>query len=81
MALKDMTSIFQPQKTPVGNGLAGDKGLAELTNAGSDLNIDGTLVPGTALANGKGLVNFQKSASSLNIDGKPKDISDGLAKK
>jgi hypothetical protein len=49
MALKDMTSIFQPQKTPVGNGLAGDKGLAELTNAGSDLNIDGTLVPGTAL--------------------------------
>ena len=80
MALEDMTSIFQPQETKKSNGLAEGKGLDSVTNAGSELNVDDSLLPGTGLANGTGLVQMTgKGGSDFDIDNTPQP-SNGLAK-
>tara|TARA_R100000808_G_C2138401_1_gene146440 strand:- start:1285 stop:1632 length:348 start_codon:yes stop_codon:yes gene_type:complete len=80
MALEDMTSIFQPQDTKSSNGLAEGKGLASVTNQGSELNIDESLSATTGLANGKGLEHLTEEGSDLNIDGGPLPVpGTGLA--
>ena len=48
--------------------------------AGSDLNLDETPVPGSALADGSGLATLGPAVTNLNITGVPNNISDGLAK-
>ena len=90
MGLADMVSQFQPTgDLTAGNGLADNSldgvtgngtGLAALTNAGSDLNIDDnpTAVNGLAegsldgqTVNGEGLEALLNASSELNIDENP----------
>tara|TARA_X000001382_G_C3128107_1_gene165404 strand:+ start:117 stop:659 length:543 start_codon:yes stop_codon:yes gene_type:complete len=89
MGLADMVSQFQPGDLVGGNGLADNAldgvtgngtGLENLTNAGSELNIDNnpTAVNGLAEAsldgqtvNGEGLAALVNASSDLNIDSNP----------
>ena len=87
--LAEMTSQFQPGATQTGDGLAEGGGLENVTNAGSNLNVDGNPILSNALAeaspydglaqNGQGLENVTNDGSLLNLDNDPEDISSGLA--
>ena len=80
MALENMTSQFQPQVTTPSNGQAGatGQGLENLTNQGSNLNLDDKPILSNALANNQGLENVTNAGSTLNIDDEPTE-SLGLA--
>ena len=68
MALEDMTSIFQPQETKIGNGLAEGKGLESVTNAGSEQPYLSTWkVDSASVASGKVILAFFRS-DSVNSD-------------
>mgnify|MGYP003140355563 CR=1 FL=1 len=79
--LAEMTSVFQPGATSVGDGLAEGGGLENVTNDGSNLNIDENPILSNALAeagpydglaqNGQGLENVTNEGSLLNNDGTP----------
>ena len=68
MPLEDMTSAYGPGDTNPGNGLADGAGLADLTNAGSDLNVDENFTLTNGLAGGTGLADLTNAGSDLNID-------------
>ena len=80
MALENMTSVFQPQTITPSNGQAGEtgQGLENLTNQGSNLNLDDNPILSNALANNEGLENVTNQGSLLNIDEEPEETT-GLA--
>mgnify|MGYP003128381435 FL=1 len=71
MALENMTSQFQPQTTAPSNALANNEGLENVTNQGSNLNLDDNPILSNALANNQGLENVTNQGSLLNIDDIP----------